>query len=39
MGWAGQVASMREKRNAYGVVGGKPESKKNIWKTNTQTER
>ena len=29
------VASMVEKRNAYGVVGGKPEGKENIWKTNT----
>jgi hypothetical protein len=28
IGWAGHVARMREKRNAYRILVGKPEGKK-----------
>jgi hypothetical protein len=35
MRWAGHVARMGEKRNAYGIFVGKPEGKRTTMKTKT----
>jgi hypothetical protein len=36
MGWAGHVARMGEKRNAYGILVGKPEGKRPLGKPRSR---